>query len=245
MRNLEALQYKLDCFEGPLDLLLHLIAKNKLNINDIPIFELIEQYLSYVRAARELNLDTASEFLEMAARLVYIKTVSLLPVHEEAEELQRELVGELIEYRDAKLVAQLLAAQTAGFERIVRNPLEIEFDMTYERLHESYELMRSYLNAAGKRLRRLPPPVDSFKPIVAKKVVAVVDLFDIIINAVKSGQSKSIIQIFKNAKSRSELVASFLAILELVKKKRMYLEGDGEEAELIAAEGGEALDEYE
>ena len=80
---MEAISYKLDVFEGPLDLLLHLISKHKIDINDIPILLLVEQYLDYVRQMKEENMEVASEFLEMAARLIYIKTVSLLPVHEE------------------------------------------------------------------------------------------------------------------------------------------------------------------
>ena len=77
-----------------MDLLLHLIAKHKLNIYDIPIFELVEQYTAYIRTMQELDLEIASEFLEMAARLVHIKSLSLLPVHEEGEQLRRELTGE-------------------------------------------------------------------------------------------------------------------------------------------------------
>ena len=80
--------YKTEAFEGPLDLLLYLITKHKLNINDIPIFQIVEQYTAYVRQMQEEKLDVASEFLEMAARLVYIKTVSLLPTQTEAEELK-------------------------------------------------------------------------------------------------------------------------------------------------------------
>ncbi|MGN0636033.1 MAG: segregation and condensation protein A, partial [Acutalibacteraceae bacterium] len=83
---MEKISYKIDVFEGPMDLLLHLISKHKVSINDVPILDLVEQYLDYMRQMQEENLDIASEFLEMAARLVYIKTVSLLPVHEEAEE---------------------------------------------------------------------------------------------------------------------------------------------------------------
>ena len=75
---MEKLQYKLEVFEGPMDLLLQLIAKKKVSINDVPLMEIIEQYLDYVRQMQEDNLDISSEFLEMAARLVYIKTVSLM-----------------------------------------------------------------------------------------------------------------------------------------------------------------------
>ena len=93
---MEQLSFKLEVFEGPLDLLLHLIAKHKLDIQDIEISSLLEQYLEYIAQMKLADLEVASEFLEMAARLVYIKTVSLLPKHEEAEELKRELTGELL-----------------------------------------------------------------------------------------------------------------------------------------------------
>ena len=89
--------YKLESFEGPLDLLLQLIARNKLNINDIPLTELIDQYLEQIQLFKEEEMDIASEFLEMAARLIYIKTVSLLPKHDEIIQLKAELTGELLE----------------------------------------------------------------------------------------------------------------------------------------------------
>ena len=115
---MEAISYKLDVFEGPLDLLLHLISKHKIDINDIPILLLVEQYLDYVRQMKEENMEVASEFLEMAARLIYIKTVSLLPVHEEeADELKKELQGELLEYQDCQIMAKKLAAQADGFDQ--------------------------------------------------------------------------------------------------------------------------------
>ena len=106
---MEQINYKLEVFEGPMDLLLHLISKHKLNINDIPIVELVNQYLDYVRQMKNADFDVAGDFLEMAARLIYIKTVSLLPRQEEAEQLKKELTGELIEYRDCKIMAEKLS----------------------------------------------------------------------------------------------------------------------------------------
>ena len=113
---MEQINYKLEVFEGPMDLLLSLISKHKLDIYDIPIMELVEQYTDYVRRMQEADMDVASEFLEMAARLVYIKTVSLLPKSEEAEELKRELTGELLEYRDCQIMAGKLKDTAGGFE---------------------------------------------------------------------------------------------------------------------------------
>ena len=130
---MEKIQYKIEVFEGPMDLLLQLISKKQVSINDVPILEIIEQYLDYVKALQEDNLDIASEFLEMAARLIYIKTVSLLPVQEEAEQLVEELRGELIEYRDCKLVAGKLRNSMDGFDYMYREPEEIEADLMVAR----------------------------------------------------------------------------------------------------------------
>ena len=125
---MEKISYKLDVFEGPMDLLLHLISKHKLNIYDIPIVTLVEQYVEYVRQMQEEDMYVASEFLEMAARLVYLKSVSLLPVHTEAEELKSELQGELIEYRDMKAMAEKLSENTEGFSTFIRKQEKIEID---------------------------------------------------------------------------------------------------------------------
>lgn len=222
-------QYKTEVFEGPLDLLLHLISKHKLNINDIPIFELVEQYIAYVQLMQDENMEIASEFLEMAARLVYIKTVSLLPVYEEAETLKRELTGELIEYQACKIMAKKLSEQSGGIEKLVRLPAEVEADVTYSRLHDALELYTAYVNAAGKKLRNLPPAEDSFKVIVEKAVVSVSLKIDNIYSIVmKTGKIK-VFDVFGMAKSRSELVASFLAILEMVKNRRVILSGENED----------------
>ncbi len=222
-------QYKTEVFQGPLDLLLHLISKHKLNINDIPIFELVEQYIAYVQMMQEENMEIASEFLEMAARLVYIKTVSLLPVYEEAEQLKKELTGELIEYRDCKLMAQKLSKQSGGTDKLIRDPLEIEADMTYSRLHDALELYTAYINAAGKKLRKLPVPEDSFKEIVEKAVVSVSLKIDGIYSILSKAGKIKVFDVFSMAKSRSELVASFLAILEMAKDEKILLSGENEE----------------
>ena len=102
--------FSLKFFEGPLDLLLHLIAKNKLNIYDINISELLDQYMLYINAVNETTADISSEFLEMASRLVYIKTVSLLPNSDEADALKSELSGELLEYRVCRMIAERLSS---------------------------------------------------------------------------------------------------------------------------------------
>lgn len=223
---MDSLTYKIEVFEGPMDLLLHLISKHKLNINDIPIVELVNQYLDYVKQMEEADFEVAGDFLEMAARLIYIKTVSLLPRHEEAEKLKKELTGELIEYRDCKIMAEKLSHQTDGFGRYVREQQGGWVNYDYERFHEGNELLEAYVNAAGKAMRRLPPPIESFKVIVAKKFVNVATKVRTVMRRLWSGKKVSFLNLFDGAQSKSDLVATFLAVLELAKSKRITIEGD-------------------
>ena len=237
---MEPISYKLEVFEGPMDLLLHLITKHKIDIYDIPILELVEQYVSYVREMQEENMDVASEFLEMAARLVYIKTVSLLPVYDEAEELKNELRDELIEYRDCKILAAKLAQMTDGFNYSVREYAEeVSPDMSYKRLHEPDELLSAYSVAAGKKLRRLPPPIDTFKAIVTKKIVSVGSKIESIVSSLKKKRKTKLFDIYRQAQSRSDLIAAFLAVLELAKNKTIFVTGEGEDIQIELLEGNE------
>ncbi len=230
---MEKISYKIDVFEGPMDLLLHLISKHKLNIYDIPIVTLVEQYVEYVRQMQEEDMYVASEFLEMAARLVYLKSVSLLPVHTEAEELKNELQGELIEYRDMKIMAEKLSENTDGFSTFIRKQEKIEIDHTYRRFHEVGELFEAYISAAGKKLKQLPPPIEAFREIVVKKVVSVSSKISNIFRKLSSKNKKSNWKsMFNDAESRSDMVATFLALLELTKSKKIKVVGDGEEAEV-------------
>ncbi|MBR4286219.1 MAG: segregation/condensation protein A [Clostridia bacterium] len=239
---MEKLSYKLEVFEGPMDLLLHLITKHKIDIYDIPISELVEQYVSYVREMQEENMDVASEFLEMAARLVYIKTVSLLPVYDEAEELKNELRDELLEYRDCKILAAKLSQMTEGFNYSVRTyPENVAPDNSYKRLHEPTELLSAYSLAAGKKLRRLPPPIETFKAIVTKKIVSVGSKIESIVKSLKTKRKTKLIDLYKQAESRSDLIAAFLAVLELAKNKTIYVSGDGDDVQIELLEGNESI----
>ncbi len=239
---MEKLSYKLEVFEGPMDLLLHLITKHKIDIYDIPISELVEQYVSYVREMQEENMDVASEFLEMAARLVYIKTVSLLPVYDEAEELKNELRDELLEYRDCKILAAKLSQMTEGFDYSVRTyPENVAPDNSYKRLHEPTELLSAYSLAAGKKLRRLPPPIETFKAIVTKKIVSVGSKIESIVKSLKTKRKTKLIDLYKQAESRSDLIAAFLAVLELAKNKTIYVSGDGDDVQIELLEGNESI----
>lgn len=238
---MSAISYKLEVFEGPMDLLLHLISKHKLNIYDIPICELVDQYTAVIREMQSENLDIASEFLEMAARLVHIKTVSLLPVYEEGEKLQKELSGELIEYAECKRIAKALSNSTNGFNCIGRPPEKLEADMTYNRVHDSLELLNAYMRVVGKKLRKLPPPLDVFKTIVTRKIVSVSWKIKEITASFSNRKKQKFSDIIKSSRSRSDMVAAFLAVLELAKTKHIRLNGNGEEltVELVKIPEGE------
>ena len=222
---MEKLSYHLTEFEGPLDLLLHLISKNKLNIYDIQISDLLDQYLAHIDQMKENEMDVASEFLEMAARLVYMKTVSLLPKHEESEELKRELTGQLIEYQECKKVAEMLSKQIS-FDCFTRDPLEIDFDMTYKRSHRIEELIRAYFSAAGKEGRRLPPPEEKFSGIVSRRIVSVTSRIIHVLRSLWKTETVQYDDLFQTGEGKSELVATFLAVLELIKGKRIRIEED-------------------
>lgn len=226
------LSYKLEGFEGPLDLLLQLIARNKLNIYDIELSVLIDQYLAQIELFKAEEMELESEFLEMASRLLYIKTVSLLPKHDEIVQLKEELTGALLEYMVCQQMAQKLSLMQGGFDRFVRRPEELEFDKTYELTHAPDVMYLSYLAAVGRGQRKLPPSTAPFTKIVAKKIVAVSSKIVFVIRNLWTGGSKKLSSLYKTAHSRSELVATFLAVLELCKANRVRVDGDSDGAEI-------------
>ncbi len=235
---MEALSYKLEGFEGPLDLLLQLISKHKFNIYDVPLAALCDQYVAQIQRMQAVDLDIASEFLEMAARLVYLKTVSLLPKHEEAEELKQELTAELLEYQTCRQMAEKLSGMTEGFGRFVRYPEPVEPDKTYTGRMPADRLLEGYMNAVGRGQRRLPPPATAFTGIVARKIVSVSSRIVYVLRTVFRGGKQRLSGLFASSRSRSEAVATFLAVLELVKARRIRVEGDGDGAQVCSVREG-------
>ncbi len=221
------ISYKLAEFEGPLDLLLHLVQKNKLNIYDIPIHELLEQYMDAIQTMQQMDMEVATEFLDMAARLVQIKSAMLLPRHEEGDEMKQQLTGELIEYQLCREAARRMQKQCIGGDLFVRLPMEIEPDYTYRRTHPKDVLLEAYLAAAGRGQRKLPPPPQAFHSIVARKIVSVSSKIVFVLRRLRIGKRVSYHSLYDGAKTKSELVATFLAVLELIKGKRIMVEGEG------------------
>lgn len=229
----EKLNYKLDAFEGPLDLLLYLIQKHKLNICDINISELLEQYTESIKDIENIeDMDGAAEFLEMAARLVYIKTAMLLPRYDdEGEKLRQELQGELIEYQACKNVAAYLKTEFCGNSVFSRAPMPIEADNTYCRVHPPEDILKAYLSALGRKQRKLPPPVEAFSGVVHKKLISVPSRAIILLKRLYRRTKLKWNELFAGS-SRSESVAMFLAVLELVKGGRINVSDDNTTVEL-------------
>lgn len=222
---METMSFKLEVFEGPLDLLLHLISKHKLNINDIPIVLLVDQYMEYISDMSEQNMDIAGEFLEMAAHLVYIKTVSLLPKHEEAEVMKKELEGRLIEYSLCKRAAELMQLKYIGGNITVRKPMKLEYDNTYAVIHDPEELLKAYLGITVKKTEE-PVKQESFNTIVKKKIVSVTSKIIYVLRRLYTTGECRTDGLFEGVTDRSERVAVFLAILELTKSGRILLNDD-------------------
>ena len=233
---MEKISYQLGVFEGPLDLLLTLLSKNKVSIYDVYISMLLEQYMEHIRAMQELDMDVASEFLDMAARLVYLKTVSLLPKHEEEKELRQQLAGELMEYQLCRQMAGELSKQFT-FDRMTRKPLEIPMDHTYRRHHKPEEIRQAYLSAAGRGKRFQPPPAESFDGIVSRPIVSVTSQIVFVLRRLWKKGKISYSRLFGEKHQRSERVAAFLAVLELIKGKRIRVEGEGQDAVITLQEG--------
>lgn len=226
---MDKLTFKLEQFEGPLDLLLFLISKHKLNIYEIEIAKLLEQYIAYMDEAQFQNMELASEFLEMASRLVYMKTLSLLPKHEdEQEKLREELTGQLLEYKLCKQVAQLLGRRSREADFFVRQPVELEANLAYTMLHPANDLIVAYSLAMGKAQKRLPPPVTAFSGIVKHRVVSVTSKIIFVLKSLYKRRRVNLESLFETG-DRSELVATFLAVLELVKSKRVQISEDNSE----------------
>lgn len=239
MEKTETLSYKLDVFEGPLDLLLNLIAKNKLNIYDIPIAELLEQYMAQIHEMQAADMDVASEFLEMAARLVHIKSVSLLPKKEEEAALKQELTGQLLEYQQCKEAAMRLR-ERFSLDGIVRAQADIPADLTYKCHHKPQELISAYLSMLGKKKPPEPQkPEDTISKLITRRVVSVASQIVFVLRSLWKKRHVSLKELFRGKNDPSERVAAFLAVLELVKDKRLRVDGDGEDCEIKLTNGGE------
>lgn len=223
---METILFKLDVFEGPLDLLLHLISKHKLNINDIEISKLLEQYLLYMEQARQQDLELAGEFLEMAARLVYIKSASLLPKPEEAERIKQELQGALIEYALCQAAARELRECFLADDIFVRKPMKLKTNQTYQLVHPREKLADVYAQIGKGRMDGQALSEKISDTVVQPKTVSVISKVVFVLRRLYAGQSVSVQSLYTGVTDRSARVATFLAVLELTRFGRIALNED-------------------
>jgi segregation and condensation protein A len=223
------LSFKLDSFEGPLDLLLMLIKKNKVSIYDIPIADILEQYLDVMNQMKRLDLEMSSEFLVMAATLLQIKSKMLLPQEEDIEEEDPrcELVRRLVEYQQIKDSLDFFRehenADSVLFFKlpdiIERPPAVVDYSsLTAENLYEAYKM------SFAKLERKLPPPKRSFSGIVGHEKVSVRERVKKIWSRILKKGRILFKDVFKSVKSRPEAVASFLAVLEMIKLNKISVD---------------------
>ena len=222
-------------FEGPLDVIFLLLSKNKIEIQDVSITAILEQYLAYLEEMKRLDIELASEFITMASHLMLIKTKMLLSTAEamEAETELDILRQSLIERQRHEAMDQIRMAITAleplnevGRNIFTKAPEPLRRDTTYRYQHDVMDMLWALDEITERNQRRLPPPTVNFKGIVGKEPYPVTrKAKELVRNLVLRGVQK-LKSLFKGSRSRSEIVATFLAVLELCKTNSVSLEDD-------------------
>lgn len=210
-----------------MDLLLHLIAKHRLDIHDIEITKLLEQYLLYIDQARQQDLELAGEFLEVAARLIYIKTISLLPKPEEAEKAKQELQGTLIEYALAQVTAMQLRELFIADDIFVRKPVKLpKMKQDYKLKHSPDRLAEIYAQIGKVRINGKLLTEKITETVTQEKTVSVISKVIFVLKQLYGGKSVTVDSLYEGITDRSARVATFLAVLELTRFGRIMLNED-------------------
>lgn len=236
-------------FDGPLDLILHLLSKNKVEIKDIQISSLLEQYLAWMARREELNLEVASEFVTMAAHLVYIKSRMLLSINDEEAMSEMELLIASLEERQRhdsyvkikSMISYFDQRYQIGRDYLTKVPEHIPVDKTYRYSHDRQDLFRAMTSVLERVDNKLPPPMTAFEGIVGREPYPVSDKARSIVERLLQFGVARFRALFKTSRSRSEVVATFLAILELCKANRVRLAGTAEDCTVTCT--GEDMDE--
>lgn len=220
-------------FEGPLDLILFLLSKNKMEIQDISISLICDQYLRWLEKRQKLDLEVASEFVTMASHLVYLKTRMLLSIEDaEAQSEMDALIQSLEERRRSEnyvqvksLAAELEPMGEFGRNILTRNPEPVRRGKIYEYSHEPGDLVLAMAEIRSRAERALPPPVSVFCDIVSHEPYPVESKAREIIRRLKEHGITRFRLLFQGNRSRSEVVATFLAVLELCRACIIHLAG--------------------
>ncbi len=223
---MEAVTYRLDQFEGPLDLLLMLIQKNKVNIIDIPISLICDQYLEYIKAAEDMDMEVAGEFIVMASELMLIKSRMLLPKENDDEKDPRaELADALLRYQQAKqAVAKMTPLYQTYSGRMVKDTDEISVDTSYVADQQVTSLCAAVRRIIAANESRPKAEKQTFAPLVAKPIIPVDVKIVGILHRMSRRRDTSMQELLHDAVSLSDMIAIFLGILELIKVRRILIE---------------------
>ena len=235
-------EYKLESFEGPLDLLLTLIKRNKVSIWDIPIVEITDQYLEAISGIEKTMLDNTGEFIILASQLLYIKSKMLLPKDEEDEEEgdpREELAQRLYEYKRIKEASQeMRKSEFSSKHMVFRDEEEIDFPIPeYDRHHDLQELIDAFEGIYQRQIRRKKPEKRAFYGIVGREKVSVDDMVVKIETVLKANKKVVFSSLFHDEDSRPEMIATFLAVLEMIKLSKIRADYDEDKKEFVIRSG--------
>ena len=226
---------EMENFEGPLDVIFQLLSKNKIEIQDVSITAILEQYLAYLDEMKRMDIEIASEFISMASHLMLIKTKMLLSAAEQAEaESELDLLRKsLLDRRRKEAMEQIRGAieileprNEIGRNLFCKAPEPLRKDGTYRYQHSPEDLIHALREMAERSNLRLPPPTANFRGIVGKEPYPVAKkAADLLRKLLLRGRER-LLNLFRGSRSRSEVVATFLAVLELCKTNNVSLEDD-------------------
>ena len=240
-------------FDGPLDLILHLLSKNKMEIQDIQIALILDQYMAWMEGRRQLDLEVASEFVTMAAQLVYIKTRMLLSIHdEEALSELEQLMATLEEHKRREDYGRIKAVTPAlarrylvGMDYLTKLPEPQPQDKTYRYVHQPEDLFKAMKGILERAGNRLPPPMAAFEGIVGREPYPVSEKAEEVLERLTQFGVTKFRTLFRGNRSRSEIVATFLAVLELCKARRLRLAGTEDNCTVTCVEPKEGAPDHE
>ena len=226
---------EMEDFDGPLDVIFLLLSKNKIEIQDVSITAILEQYLAYLEEMKRLDMEIASEFITMASHLMLIKTKMLLSAAEQAEaQSELDLLRQSLIERQRKEAIEAVRTAVSWLEPrneigrclFVKEPEPLRRDQAYRYQHNTNDLLKALDEIAERNQRRLPPPTVNFKGIVGKEPYPVSKKTGQLLRQLLLRGVEKLKNLFKGSRSRSEIVATFISVLEMCKVGTVTLEGD-------------------
>ena len=243
------LSFKTEVFEGPLDLLLHLISKNKVSICDIPISLITDQYFEYISLMQDLDMELGGEFLVMASQLLYIKSKMLLPVESEEEEDPRaELADRLIEYKRYKEISGEMDRLSHSMDNVFfkgAEKLDLPKVKTENKEIPIEKLFDAFFTIIDRNASRKPIDPKTFKRVIGRTNYSVRSASKSVLNKLKKGESAAFETLFTGLRVRGEYVATFLALLELIKENVVTVIEEGNSLYCKRGENDVELDNWE